>query len=731
VSDEGILLAESVRRLFSQYDHSLILRGEKGEWLPDQWRQIEEMGLPLALRPEESGGFGLDPAEALQIVGLAGEYAIPLPIAEVMLAGWVLAHAGMEMPEGAVSVGYAGTAGPVLKRHPDGWSVSGSVLVPWGRHVAAVVVIAEHDGRSFAVCLRSSAWTAITGANLAGEPRDTLQFDTILPLDQVGELAIGFGGDDLHVAGAAMRCLAIAGALRRVLEISVAYANERKQFGRPIGKFQVIQQNLAVLATYSAAAAAAASKLAGALFPQPETLAVAVAKVTCGEAAGTAAALAHQIHGAIGFSQEHSLNLFTRRLWSWRDEFGSESEWARMIGRQAVTDGADQLWPLVTSIGMMRPAPSPTSDPLEALRANVRQFLVREVGSRSAAERAQSWNGFDADFSRKMGERGWIGMTWPKRYGGGERSSLERYVILEEVLAAGAPVAAHWIADRQSGMLLLNFGNEEQRSSVLPRIAAGECFFCIGMSEPDAGSDLAAVRTRAEKVEGGWKVNGTKLWTTYAHRAHYMILFCRTDAPSDDRHAGTSQFLVDMNRPGITISPVIDMAGSHHFNEVSFTDVFLPDSALIGQRGDGWKQVMSELSFERSGPERFLSSFTLLRELVRVAGSNASEGACEAIGRIVAQLTTLREMSRSVAAKLGSGEDPSLDACFVKDLGTAVEQQIPEVARLVAPVGSTSETGESITAAFAVTLLSAPSFSLRGGTREIIRGIIARNLGLR
>lgn len=202
--------------------------------------------------------------------------------------------------------------------------------------------------------------------------------------------------------------------------------------------------------------------------------------------------------------------------------------------------------------------PPPPAADLEALRAEVRDFLAVELADRRPRDRARTWTGFDAEFSRKMGARGWIGMTWPKEYGGQDRSALERYVVLEEMLAAGAPVAAHWIADRQSGPLLLKVGTEEQRRTLLPRIAAGECYFCIGMSEPDSGSDLAAVRTRAVPVPGGFRVNGTKLWTTYAHKSHYMLLFCRT-GDGDDRHDGTSQLLVDLNTPGITIRPIEDL----------------------------------------------------------------------------------------------------------------------------------------------------------------------------
>ena len=367
----------------------------------------------------------------------------------------------------------------------------------------------------------------------------------------------------------------------------------------------------------------------------------------------------------------------------------------------------------------------------ERLREDVRMFLRRELAQRTPLERAQSWNGADPSFSRKLGERGWLGMTWPKRYGGGERSFLERYIVIEELLAAGAPVAAHWFADRQSGPTLLRFGREAQRQSILPRIARGECFFCVGMSEPDVGSDLAAVRTKAIPVDNGYRVSGTKLWTTNAHLAHFMILLARTSASEkDQRHAGLSQFLVDMATPGIQIRPVLIPSGEHHFNEVLFEDVLLPSAALLGQEGDGWKQVMSELAFERSGPERFLSSITLMIELTRVlGGAEVSERAALAIGRLSAHLITLRRMSQSVAGSLQAGLDPVMEAVIVKDLGAILEQEIPEIARGLTNAAMTADS--DLAAVLAYTMLHAPSFSLRGGAREILRGIIARGLGLR
>lgn len=387
------------------------------------------------------------------------------------------------------------------------------------------------------------------------------------------------------------------------------------------------------------------------------------------------------------------------------------------------------------------PLPSPEA---EALRLEVRAFLKAALAERKPIEKAESWTGMDADFSRKMGSRGWIGMTWPKQYGGHERSSLERYVVLEEMLAAGAPVALHWIADRQSGPLILRVGTDEQKQ-ILPKIAAGEAFFCIGMSEPDVGSDLASVRTRAAKVQGGYLVNGTKVWTSFAHKSHYMILFCRTgqtdkvqadkasaDNAAADRHGGVSQFLIDLhNTPGITIRPIIALTGEHHFNEVVFTDAFLPDTALLGSEGDGWNQVTSELAFERSGPERFLSSFWLFVELVRALGSDPSDAGAIAIGRLSAHIMTLRRLSRSVAGMLQNGENPALQAALVKDLGAVVEQEIPEIARQLVDAEPDAKSTQAFAAVLAHTMMHAPSFSLRGGAREILRGIIARGLGLR
>jgi alkylation response protein AidB-like acyl-CoA dehydrogenase len=370
---------------------------------------------------------------------------------------------------------------------------------------------------------------------------------------------------------------------------------------------------------------------------------------------------------------------------------------------------------------------------LPAFREEIRTFLATELGDLPAAQRANSWSVADPAFSRKLGARGWIGMVWPRRYGGAERSAIERYVLLEELLAYGAPVGAHWIADRQSGPSLLRYGTPEQCARYLPAIARGELYSCIGMSEPNAGSDLAAVSTRGERLaDGRWRINGQKILTTNAGISQLMIALVRT-APRDpeNRHSGLSQFLVDLQATeGVTIRPIEDLVGGAEFNEVFFDDCVLPADALLGEEGAGWTQCTSELSLERSGPERYLSSFALYRELLRYLEKRDDPALRQLAGGIAAELWTLRQMSLSVAGQLADGRDPALEAACVKDLGNSLEQAIPR--RIHSALPGDSLSGDSdLARTLGLLLQVAPSFSLRGGTREILRGIIARGLGLR
>ena len=364
-------------------------------------------------------------------------------------------------------------------------------------------------------------------------------------------------------------------------------------------------------------------------------------------------------------------------------------------------------------------------------RKRIRAFLEGERAAGRFEPQRSSWATFDAEFSRRAGQAGFIGMIWPTEYGGAGATDLDRFVVMEEMLAASAPCYAHWVADRQTGMQILRFGSERLKQTYLPRMARGECFSAIGMSEPDAGSDLASVRTRGTKVDGGWRINGSKIWTSNAHRSHVMTVLARTEPLGENRHAGLTQFLVDTSTEGLTRRPIINMTGEHDFNEVHFDNCFVPDDMVLGQPGQGWQMVNAELSNERAGPDRFLSDYWLLVELIKRIGATPDRLQSVEIGRLVAHLSTLRRMSSSVAGLLASGTDPQTEAAIVKDVGTAYEQALPEIARRLTDAMPSGAAADPYELSYAYTRLFAPGYTIRGGAREIMRGIIARALGVR
>ena len=368
----------------------------------------------------------------------------------------------------------------------------------------------------------------------------------------------------------------------------------------------------------------------------------------------------------------------------------------------------------------------------QGLRAEVKAFLRSALGPVPAHIRARSWMGFDAGFSKKLAARGWVGVTLPAQYGGANLDAFSRYVLVEELLAVGAPVSAHWIADRQSGPLILKFGTEAQKAFYLPRICGADAFFCIGMSEPNSGSDLASVATRARPNAAGWVLNGQKIWTTNAHRSQYMIALVRSSGDKADRQAGLSQFIVDLSLPGITVRPIRDIGGDAHFSEVFFDNVQLAPDALVGTEGGGWVQVNAELAFERSGPERIYSSIVLLEhwiDTLRKRPDNQFHAAT--IGRFAVHLATLRNMSITVTARLALGQSPVVEAALVKDLGTEFEQSIAAIIEATIGMEQDADLDAELFRVLAYVSQMAPAYSLRGGTREILRGMIARGLGLR
>src|SRR6478752_6773250 len=365
----------------------------------------------------------------------------------------------------------------------------------------------------------------------------------------------------------------------------------------------------------------------------------------------------------------------------------------------------------------------------EQLRKEVRAFLADEIAAGTFDPQQPNREDTDApEFSRRVGARGWLGMTWPKKYGGHERTFLERYVVTEEMRVANAPTRRFFVADRQSGPVLLKYANERIKMDIVPRICRGEVCFAIGMSEPNSGSDLFAAKTKATKTDGGWLINGTKIWTSSAHIADYMIALFRTSpSTKENRRHGLTQFLVDMKTPGIKVNPVIQLTGMHDFNEVVFQDAFMPDDHVLGEIDGAWKQATSELAYERSGPERFLETFYVLVELVRALGDRPDVRSAEGLGRLIAQLHTLRRMSVSVNGMLQAGKEPVVEGSIVKDMGTVWEQKLPHrVRELSAFIEGTEGNRATLEEQLRFATMIAPKLTIQGGTTEVLRGIIAR-----
>lgn len=377
--------------------------------------------------------------------------------------------------------------------------------------------------------------------------------------------------------------------------------------------------------------------------------------------------------------------------------------------------------------------PARLPEKAEELRQKTRAFLKKELADYSPVQRSNTWSEGNEAFSAKLGKAGLIGLALPKDYGGGGYTNLERYAVMEELLFAGAPVGYHWIADRQSAPLLLRYGSKAQKEEIIPKICKGKVGFCIGMSEPGSGSDLASVQSKATKTSDGWRLNGSKIWTSGAQRAHYMIGLFRSGDDPNGRHQGLTQFLIDMkNTSGIEIRPIKDLAGYEHFNEVFFDDALIPEEALIGGEGQGWAQVTAELSLERSGPERFLSTMVLFQAFADAHQHSQNEEISKTIGSLMGDLITLRAMSISVSAMLAEGRDVSVQAAIVKDLGAAFEQNLLiALEALMDIVPDRSDKASELQQVLANLMMIAPSFTLRGGTIEILRGIIARGIGAR
>lgn len=361
----------------------------------------------------------------------------------------------------------------------------------------------------------------------------------------------------------------------------------------------------------------------------------------------------------------------------------------------------------------------------QRLREEVREFLAERLPAGSYDIGLGFAADIDAEFSRDLGKRGWLGMALPKEYGGGGRTAVERLVVVEELLAVGAPVGWHWVADRQSGPNIAANGTREQKEYFLPRIANGELSFAIGMSEPESGSDLASVRTRAARVDDGWLINGTKIWTSGAMEATHILGLFRT---SDERYGGLTQFIVDRRSKGLRVSQIPFIDGTRHFCEVLFEDVFVPDAMRLGDVGAGWGQNKAELVLERGGVDRWMSLMPVLEHWAGHLSSADPHWARSDLGSIAARAWAFHGLSLSIARAVDEGRSPTLEAALAKEMATRFEQESIEiVARHFGrtPELSSPDPYESL---LARAILTGPSWTIRGGTTEILRNIISKGL---
>lgn len=360
------------------------------------------------------------------------------------------------------------------------------------------------------------------------------------------------------------------------------------------------------------------------------------------------------------------------------------------------------------------------------LRGEVRAFVESWPGEIGAPTISLSGR-HDREFSRALAERGWVGMALPKVYGGQECSAEERWVVIEELLAAGAPVGAHWIADRQTGPMIARVGSDELKQRFLPAIASGTCFFSIGMSEPDAGSDLASVKTRAVPVEGGWRVTGTKIWTSGADKNDFMVALVRTRPMESSKHQGLSQMVIDLRAEGVQVRPIRFMGGTSSFNEVHLTDVFVPGEFLLGEEGAGWRQVTAELANERGGPDRYMSVVPLLRHAV---ANELVDPGDPRVADLLSRIYVLRRLSHSIAVGIDRREDVEPRIAVVKDLGTTFERDTVTLLRRHARPGMRAKgtANDALHEHLVTAIIASPSYTIRGGTNEILRNVLARKL---
>jgi alkylation response protein AidB-like acyl-CoA dehydrogenase len=378
----------------------------------------------------------------------------------------------------------------------------------------------------------------------------------------------------------------------------------------------------------------------------------------------------------------------------------------------------------------------------EKFRKEVSDFLKAELKQGKWKPTIDAWiMTYDPAFTKRVAAKGWIGLTWPKEYGGQGRSALDRLILTEEMLRYGAPAACHWFADRQIGGSILKYGTEQQKRDLLPKIIKGEMYTGLGMSEPEAGSDLASLKTMAVKSDGYYLVNGQKTWTSGGTYMNYLYMLMRTDSKVA-KHRGLSEFIIPKDLPGITTRPIHDITGNEAWNETFFENVKVPAECLIGKENEGWRQVMEQLAFERSGMERLMANYPVYEYIFQFAKETKVNGRpLSQDGVIRSKLLRLKTefevgwlMMYRVAMVIDEGRSPEWEASMSKAYATTFEQRMASVAlEIMGPYGQLAPESKwtKLDGMAYHSYLSSKGYSLQAGTTEVLKNILAtRKLGL-
>jgi alkylation response protein AidB-like acyl-CoA dehydrogenase len=378
----------------------------------------------------------------------------------------------------------------------------------------------------------------------------------------------------------------------------------------------------------------------------------------------------------------------------------------------------------------------------DRFRGKVRDFLEGEIRRGLFQPTCDAWiQGFSPEFTKKVAEKGWIGLNWPKEYGGQGRSNVDRFILTEEMLRYGAPAALHWFADRQIGRAIIHFGTEQQKKDILPKILRGEAYVGLGMSEPEAGSDLGSLQTRATEEGDTYVINGQKMWTSCAKYMNYIYLVARTD-PNAPKHRGISEFIIPANLLGITVRPTIDITGTEAWGEVFYDNVRIPKTTLIGEKNRGFYQIVNQLDFERSGLERLMGNYPLFSAIIRFSKETGRNGEpiCreplirDKLARLQIEFEVGRLLTYRVALVMDGGRAPNMEAAMAKAYCTGFEQHLADLStRIMGPYGQlvAGSSRAPIQGMAPDSFLGSMGYSLQAGTSEILRNVVAtRGLGL-